>query len=379
MRQPSETVEKPPRRRGERLWAAALGQPALTPLGWAAQVSLQLLLVAAAIALVGFILLQLQLLVLPVLIALFLASVLMPVSDWLKRRGLPDALAALVVLVVAVAVIAGAIALLAPPVGEEIGALGESVRRGLTELGSALQSIGVSQEEIDQAIDQALQTLRDNSGLIGQSVVTGAILLIEVVAGVLLTLVVLFFLLKDGGRIWAWLVELLPARKHGDAQELGSSTWWTLSHYLRGVALVALLDGVLIGLGLAILSVPLVLPLAVLTFFGGFFPLVGAITAGFVAALVALVSNGPVTALIVVGIIFAVQQLEGNVIYPFVVGRQIRLHPLAILLAVTAGAVVAGIVGALFAAPLVAVVWTVLKHFRREGGPMEVATADGEG
>lgn len=379
MRQPSETVEKPPRRRGERLWAAALGPPARTPLGWAAQVSLQLLLVAAAIALVGFILLQLQLLVLPVLIALFLASVLMPVSDWLKRRGLTDALAALVVLVVAVAIIAGAIALLAPPVGEEIGALGESVRRGLTEIGSALQSIGVSQEEIDQAIDQALQTLRDNSGLIGQSVVTGAILLIEVVAGVLLTLVVLFFLLKDGGRIWAWLVELLPARRHGDAQDLGSSTWWTLSHYLRGVALVALLDGVLIGLGLAILSVPLVLPLAVLTFFGGFFPLVGAITAGFVAALVALVSNGPVTALIVVGIILAVQQLEGNVIYPFVVGRQIRLHPLAILLAVTAGAVVAGIVGALFAAPLVAVVWTVLKHFRREGGPMEVATADGEG
>ncbi len=154
----------------------------------------------------------------------------------------------------------------------------------------------------------------------------------------------------------------------------GGGAGTTLGSYLRGVALVALFDAAVIGVALAILGVPLVLPLAVLTFFAAFFPLVGAVTAGAVAALVALVSNGVVTALIVVAVITAVQQLEGDVIYPVVVGRSIELHPVAILLVLTAGAVVAGIIGALFAVPVAAVIWTAIKYFRDEPDAEGAAT-----
>ena len=360
---------------------AALVQPAATPLARAAQVSLQLLLVAAGVALLGYVLVQLRLVVLPVLAALFLATVLMPVCDFMRRR-VPGALAALLTILAAVLVLAGLSALLAPPVADELGDLEASFREGLAEVGSTLENVGISQADIDDAIDNGLQTLEDNSGPIGQGVVSGALLVVEVIAGLLLGLVLLFFFLKDGSRIWSWLVDLLPSRHREDAQEVGRRGWSTLGHYLRGVALVALFDAVVIGVALAVLGVPLVLPLAVLTFFSAFFPLVGAVTAGFVAALVALVSEGVVTALIVVAVITAVQQLEGDVIYPVVVGRIIELHPVAILLVLTAGAVMAGVIGALFAVPVAAVTWTAVKYFRgeadAEAAPSEAAPAPAE-
>jgi predicted PurR-regulated permease PerM len=329
-------------------------------------VSLQLLLVAAGIAVLGFVLVHLRLVILPVLAALFLATVLMPISDALRRVRVPGAIAALLTILVALLLLVGLSALLAPPVADEVGDLEASFREGLAEVGSTLENVGISQDEIDNAIDNGLQTLEDNSGLIGQGVVSGALLVFEAIAGILLALVLLFFFLKDGSRIWNWLVGVLPSRHRDDVHEVGRRGWSTLGHYLRGVALVALFDAVVIGVALAILGVPLVLPLAVLTFFAAFFPLVGAVTAGFVAALVALVSEGVVTALIVVAVITAVQQLEGDVIYPVVVGRSIELHPVAILLVLTAGAVVAGIIGALFAVPVAAVIWTAIKYFRGE-------------
>jgi putative heme transporter len=364
------------------LRSAGLVEPAGTPLGRAAQVSLQLLLVAAGIALLGYVFLQLRLVILPVLAALFLATVLMPVSDAMRRVRVPPALAAFLTMLVAIALFAGIAALLAPPVANELGDLEESFRQGLAEVGSALESVGISQADIDNAVDNGLQTLEESSGPIGQGVVTGALLVFEVLAGILLGLVLLFFFLKDGGRMWEWMVGLLPIRRRDDAREVGRRSWSTLGHYLRGVALVALFDAVVIGAALAILGVPLVLPLAVLTFFSAFFPLVGAVTAGFVAALVALVSEGPVTALIVVAVITGIQQLEGDVIYPVVVGRSIELHPVAILLVLTAGAVVAGLVGALFAVPVAAVVWGAIRYMRGEAddepGPREVAPASAE-
>jgi putative heme transporter len=366
---------------GRSLRSAALVEPAGTTLGRAAQVCLQLLLVAAGIALVGYILLHVRLVVLPVLAALFLATVLMPISDAMRRVRVPPALAAFLTILVAALLLSGITALLAPPVANELGDLEESFREGLAEVGSTLENVGISQEEIDNAIDDGLQTLEENSGPIGQGIVSGALLVFEVIAGTLLGIVLLFFFLKDGDRIWSWLVSLIPARHREDANEVGRRGWSTLGHYLRGVALVALFDAVVIGAALAILGVPLVLPLAVLTFFSAFFPLVGAVTAGFVAALVALVSEGPVTALIVVAVITAVQQLEGDVIYPVVVGRSIELHPVAILLVLTAGAVVAGVIGALFAVPIAAVIWGAVKYLRGDNGedeeprPLEVGPA----
>ena len=378
MRQASEPPDPARRGAGGSLRATVLGPAADTPLARAAQVSLQFLLVAAALAVAGYVVVQLRLVVLPLLVAVFLATVLMPAADWLRRR-IPDAIAAFVVMLVALALLGGLTAVLAPSVVSEFGDLGESLREGLGQIGSTLERVGFSQAEIDGAIDDALTSLQDNVGGIGQGVVTGALFVGELVTGLLLALVLLFFLLKDGHGIWNWIVALVPARRRDGLREVGSASWSTLGHYLRGVALVALFDGVTIGVALAILGVPLVLPLAVLTFFGAFFPLVGAFTAGFVAALVALVSEGPVTALIVVGVIVAIQQLEGDLIYPVLVGRQIRLHPVAILLVLTAGAVVAGIVGALFAVPVAAVGWTAIQHLRGERRPKDITPPPGEG
>ncbi|MBA2566606.1 MAG: AI-2E family transporter [Thermoleophilaceae bacterium] len=378
MRQASEPPDPARRGAGGSLRATVLGPAADTPLARAAQVSLQFLLVAAALAVAGYVVVQLRLVVLPLLVAVFLATILMPAADWLRRR-IPDAIAAFVVMLVALALLGGLTAVLAPSVVSEFGDLGESLREGLGQIGSTLERVGFSQAEIDGAIDDALTSLQDNVGGIGQGVVTGALFVGELVTGLLLALVLLFFLLKDGHGIWNWIVALVPARRRDGLREVGSASWSTLGHYLRGVALVALFDGVTIGVALAILGVPLVLPLAVLTFFGAFFPLVGAFTAGFVAALVALVSEGPVTALIVVGVIVAIQQLEGDLIYPVLVGRQIRLHPVAILLVLTAGAVVAGIVGALFAVPAAAVGWTAIQHLRGERRPKDITPPPGEG
>lgn len=345
----------------------------------AAQFSIQLLLVAAAIALLGFVVVQLRLVVVPVLTALFVATVLLPPVEWLRRRGWRPALATLTVMVLAAALVGGATALIAPSVADELGDLGTSVREGFEEVGTSLAEgpLGITETDINEAIDSSVETLRNNTGAIGQGIATAAITIGELLAGLLLMIVVLFFFLKDGDRIWSFLVDLLPLHRRADANEIGVRAWATLSGYLKGLATVALIDAVLIGAGLAILGVPLVLPLAVLTFVAAFFPLVGAVTAGLVAALVALVSNGVVAALIVVALIIAVQQIEGDVIYPYVVGRAIRLHPVAILLVLTAGAVVAGIAGALFAVPIAAVLWTAFSYLRREGGEDGASAPDG--
>lgn len=346
-----------------------------TPLGRAARVSLQILLIAAATAVVAFVLLNLRLVVLPVLAALFLATILKPPADWLKRRGFPGGVAAGLMLALAVAIVVLLARFLAPRVVDEFGGLGNRLEKGFAEVGTFVASLGISQEQIDRAIEAGLGTFRSVGGSIGEGLLTGALLVVELLAALLITLVVLFFLLKDGDRIWSWFVGLLPGRRRGDARELGHRSWSTLGHYVRGVAFVALVDALLIGTGLAIIGVPLVLPLAVLIFFASFFPLIGAITAGFVAALVALVSNGPVAALVVVAIITAVQQLEGNLLYPVVMGRQVELHPVAILLAVTAGGVIAGVLGALFAVPIAAVAWTMISYFRDEPDAAEPVVA----
>jgi predicted PurR-regulated permease PerM len=175
-----------------------------------------------------------------------------------------------------------------------------------------------------------------------------------------------FFLVHDGRRMWAWAVGLFPAGRRADVEAIGVRVWAALSAYVRGVAMVAVVDAVLIGLALLVIGVPLVVPLMVITFLGAFVPLVGALVAGAVAALVALVIEGVIAAVLVTVAIVVIQQLEGDLLYPLVVGRAIALHPVAILLALTAGTVVAGIIGALLAVPVAAAVWTAADHLRRD-------------
>jgi putative heme transporter len=334
----------------------------------AANIAWRLLLVGAALVVVAIVVARLRLVFLPVVAALFLATVLAPPTRELKEHGLPDAAAAIIVLLVSIATLVLLGWGIALPVTDEFGDLDTGVRDGVDRVGDWLVEgpLGLEQEQIDRWIDRAEAELRDQSGVIAGGVVTGTLLVVEVIAGGLLTLVLLFFFLKDGERMWAWGVALVPEERRGDVHEMGVRAWMTLSAYLRGVAAVGLIDAVFIGLALWLLGVPLVLPLAVLTFFGGFFPIVGATLAGFAAVMVALVSNGLVTALLVLGAVLLVQQLEGNLLQPVIVGRSVKLHPVVVLLALVAGGVVWGLIGAFIAVPLTAVVVSTASYLYGE-------------
>ena len=182
----------------------------------------------------------------------------------------------------------------------------------------------------------------------------------------MLAIVLLFFFVKDGPAIWAWLVRQWPARWGPHIDEAGRRSWTVLGGYLRGTAIIGLVDAILIGIALALIGVPFVLPLSMLTFLGGFLPLIGASVAGIIAALVALVSGGVVDALLVLvlGVIIVIQQVEGDLLAPYILGKALQLHAVAILLSLTAGAAFAGIVGAFLAVPVAAVGYTVLEYTR---------------
>jgi predicted PurR-regulated permease PerM len=198
----------------------------------------------------------------------------------------------------------------------------------------------------------------------GGFAVRGATLVGEIVADVLLSLVLTFFFVKDGERIAASFLRLVPLHRRADARELGNRTWATLSAYIRGTAVNGLVNGSLMTLGLVIIGVPLAVPIGVLTFFGGFFPIVGAIAVGALAALIALVAKGPVAALVVIGLTIVIHNVEGYLVGPLVLGRAVKLHPVAILLALAVGGVLAGIIGAFVAVPTAAVIATAFDYYR---------------
>lgn len=302
-------------------------------------------------------LVRLQLVVVPVIVALFLTAMLLPPVDWLRDRGWPSAAATAAVLLAAVMGLAGAGYLLAVQVIPQLGQLSSQVSDSVDELQDWLISgpIGLSQAQLLDLLERAQQELQERSDMLVQRALSWTTLLLELVAGVLFAVVLAFFFLKDGPR----MVDAAMARVGGDTgrrlRAAGRRAWDTMGGYLRGVAVVGVVDGALIGLALVVLGVPLALPLAVLTAVGAFFPIVGAVTAGALAALVALVSKGPVTALVVVGVTVLVQQLEGNLLQPVVMGRSLDLHPVVVMVALAVGAILGGIVGAFLAVPVVAV------------------------
>nr|MBA2636892.1 AI-2E family transporter [Solirubrobacterales bacterium] len=340
--------------------------PRRSSLRGGAILALEFLLVAAALVVVGYGVVRLRLVVIPVIVAVFLAAFLAPVAGVLHARGVPRPVATVLSMLAALLLVGGTTALLAPTVIDELSTVGDRLQEGIDEISVFLASgpLGLEGVDVQGAIERASASLQENRQQITRGVVTGALLLVELVTGLLLSLVLLFFFVNDGEGIWRWFVRQFPARRREGVDEVGRRGWQIIGGYLRGVAIIALVDATLIGLALVILGVPLVLPLVVLTFLGAFFPLVGAALAGFVAAAVTLVTVGPVAALIVVVVILVVQEIEGDVLYPLVVGKAINLHPVAILLLLTTGGVLAGIIGALFAIPLGAVAWEVVKYLR---------------
>jgi len=336
------------------------------PLERAAALALRFLLVAAALAVLGYVLIRLSVVVLPVVVALLITSLLDPAVRWLRGRGVPSLLATAVVLLGSVVVVLALVASIVPGVVGQADELGAGVRAGIEQVTTFLVQgpLGISQAEIDQGIDRALEQLRSGLGGIATQVLTGASYAANLLAQAVLTLIIVFFFLNDGARIWRGLVGVLRPSLQKDAHALGHRSFDILRSYTKGIVVVAVVDGVLIGIALLLIGVPLVLPLVVITFLGAFFPLIGALAAGALAVLVALVSNGPPEAALVLLAVIVVQQVEGNVLYPFLVGGSLELHPLLILLALAAGTALAGVVGALLAVPVAAVASGAASYMR---------------
>ena len=322
-----------------------------------------MLLVLAVIACAVWGLRQLKLVVIPVLIAAIIAAAVSPVVAFLRRRGWPRALATWTALLAGLSALGAVLWLVGRGVRNEWDELASSAQEGLDELQSYLTEgpLGLTESQVTGFREQAAEFL--GSDRVQSGAVAGASAAIEVVAGALLGVVVLFFLMKDGRSIFSFFVNPLTPARQQRAWRIGERSVAVLGGYVRGTAIVALVDAVVIGIALVILGVPLALPLATVVFLGAFVPLIGATLAGILAVLVALVANGPVTALIVLGVVIAVNQLEGDLLAPVVIGRALSLHPLAILLALTAGTIIAGIVGALLSVPIAAVAWTAIKEW----------------
>jgi predicted PurR-regulated permease PerM len=331
-----------------------------------AAVGWRLLVVAAAVAVVAAVLVYLRLLVLPVVVALFLATLLAPPVRWLRAHGWPPLAATWTVIATALLLAAGTGAVLAPQIGPQFGTLSDQVSEGLEDVQRWLREgpLQFSESQLSDLLTRARQEIQANSAGLTRGVLSGATLALEVVTGALLSLVLTFFFVKDGDRIGNWIARQAGPGAAEQLRAVGRRAFDTLGAYLRGVAIVGLVDAVLIGIGLAVMGVPLAVPLAFLVFLGAFFPIVGAFLSGVFAALVALVSKGVLAALIIVAITVAVQQLEGHVLAPVVLGRAVKLHPVVILLALTGGGVVGGIAGAALAVPAVAVATAVGSYLR---------------
>ncbi len=328
----------------------------------ASAVILRATIVVAGLVLIALGAARMMLVVLPVIISVLLATLLVPIAHWLQAHRWRPAPAAFAGVLLAVLVFFGLWALIIPGVLSQSDELVANVQKGAGDVASALEPLGVGRADLDKAVDQGLQSVQ--GGAVANEVLSGAVLLTQWAAAIVLIVVLTFFFIKDGARLWEWVVELFHEDRHEALLEVGNRSWAALSAYVQGVFLVATIDAVLIGAALLIVGVPVALPLIVLTFVAAFFPIVGAFTAGAAAVLVALVANGLPAALVIFAVIVLVQQLEGNVFYPVVVGRKLQLHPVGILLALTAGGVLAGVAGAFLAVPLAAVGAAVLGYMR---------------
>jgi predicted PurR-regulated permease PerM len=337
----------------------------------AGAVSWRLLAVAAAVIAVLYLLSILRVVVLPVIVAVLATTLLLPAVNALKRRRMPEGAAAGLVMLGAALVLIGVLAAIAPSIGGQADELGTGVQDGVRQVSDVLadEPFNLSEAEIQDRVDQGLQRLRENSGPLTHGVQTGAILLGEIITGLILTVLLTFFFLKDGERMWRWITSFVGAERRDAWDEVGGRVYVALGGYVRGIALVGLVDALLIGIALLIIGVPLIVPLMVLTFLGAFLPLIGAFLAGLAAVLIALVSNGVVAALLVLGAIILVQQVEGHLLYPLLMGRTVHLHPAVIILALGVGGIVAGLIGVFLAVPVAGVLSVILSYVRREPPP----------
>ncbi|MTD15006.1 AI-2E family transporter [Nakamurella sp. YIM 132087] len=308
---------------------------------------------------------------LPVLLALMLSTILWPPVRWMRRK-LPHALAASIGVVAVPVVVGGLIALMSTLIASEWQGLSDKFSDGIDSLQTWLAGppLNLGDDAVGQLLDKGLTWLQEHAQTLASSALTSLTTVGSLLVTLVLALVIAFFMLKDGPRFQPWVTRWVGFRAGRHFTELSTRIWDTLARYVWAQAAVAAIDGVFIGLGVWALGVPFALPIAVLTFFGGFIPIIGAFVAGFVAVLVALVANGFGTALAVLAIVLVVQQLEGNVISPMLMSRTMQIHAGVVLVAVTAGGGLFGIIGALLAVPAVSVIMVIAQYLRAEArGP----------
>ena len=325
-----------------------------------------LVIVAAAVVIakaVGF----LSVVVLPVVIALLIAALVIPMVDLLNRRaGLPRGISSLIVVLGLIAAVAALLTVAGQQIANGATDLVDQSAKGIGEIRDWLKTgpLQASDSQINDYLQQAQETLTKQSegGEIAARVTEVTTAVGHVFAGLFIALFSTYFFLADGHRIWSWIVRLTPraARAHVDSS--GRVAWISLTQFVRATVVVALVDAIGIAVGAAVLGVPFVLAIGVLVFLGAFIPLVGATIAGAVAVLVALVDQGPITALLMLAVIIAVQQLEAHVLQPFLMGRWVSIHPLGVIIAIAVGVLVGGVAGALVAVPLAAAVNAVGEH-----------------
>lgn len=323
--------------------------------------SRQLLWLLALVVVVIYALRQVTLVVVPFLLAVILAAAIAPLVNWLRGKGWPNTLATgtayILILSGFATVIAGVVLTVRAQWGELVDQAVKEFDRFYAWL--AQGSLPVDDAMIQDARNAAIDFATSKEA--GNTAVESIFAATQFFTGFILMAVILFFFLKDGRSLWAFCILPLKGRQLAKARLAGMHGIEVLGGYVRGTAIVALVDSVLIGLALWILQVPLALPLAVVVFVGAFIPILGATATGLLAALVAFITNGPMAALIIIGVSFAVNQLEGNLLQPLVMGKTLNIHPLVILIALTAGAVLAGIIGAILAVPLAALGWAIAK------------------
>ena len=325
---------------------------------------IRIVVIAAAAVVIGWIIGKAWIVLFPVAMALIVSTVLAPPVTWLRKKGWPSGLAAAVVVLGFLGIVVGIIAILTPQVAGQSGQIATGASEGLQKVRIWLTDgpLALSNGQITQAIAALQGRIESSASAIGSGVFSTIGAATSAIVNLILVLMLTFFFVKDGHKFTPW-AQNLGGRRAGDhTVEIFDRVWSTLGGFIRTQSLVALIDAVIIGTGMVIVGVPLAIPLAVLTFFAAYIPIVGAFVSGALAVLVTLVTNSPKDALIVLIIVVAVQQLEGNVLSPWLQGKNMNLHATVVLLSVTGGGTLFGITGAFLAVPVAASAAEILRY-----------------
>lgn len=317
--------------------------------------------IAVGLVLLGSVLARFAVVLVPVLLALLLAALLRPAVDRLARV-MPRGPAALANLLGALALVVAMFALVGRQSVDGFASLSSQAAAGLGTVQAWLSAgpLHLPSSALSDPLTRAQDALRTHQGAVVSGVLGVAATASHVLAGFFITMFSAFFFLSSGERIWAWLLRMLPVPARPPLDRAGRVGWSTLGQYVRATLVVAIVDGTGVGVGALLLGVPLALPLGVVVFLGAFVPVVGALVTGLLAVLVALVAKGPLVALAVLGVVVLVNQLEAHVLQPFLLGRAVEVHPLAVILLIAGGFSFAGVPGALFAVPIAAVANTMI-------------------